>query len=368
MGRIAILLWTLLAYGAHGAEPTVSTDTGRNKTTEDSTQISREKAIDLQRSSADREAKALESIKARTFSTDYLSQYTSRADTQAAIVFEPIVSAIERGEVDMGNNKVADLFRRCGLYSYPHPAVTALFLERNGGYQNRVKNYGVPGVYVDAPPSMPLHVSVSGQSLYQYHPEMENKPQRFAPPSEAMRCYIGYSYVLSETIKEMASQAIGQKKPNKGESAQSYFVLDSLEQLASRALVSVIADPVVIESIEQRTEQVLDGGCMLPTLAALNSGNFVWSCGGVDVDPSKGLAKRSGTPYFGENTFMGVSAMFAQVDAVALSQGISQSDMKRYSKVKETAKGKSTRLSKRRSQGSGTSASETIGSGSGVSQ
>lgn len=43
MGRIAILLWTLLAYGAHGAEPTVSTDTGRNKTTEDSTQISREK-------------------------------------------------------------------------------------------------------------------------------------------------------------------------------------------------------------------------------------------------------------------------------------------------------------------------------------
>lgn len=382
MGKIIVLMLALVAASVQASDPTVSTDTGRSKTSEKSQQISREKAIDLENSSSDRTAKAVENLKSRTFNTEFLNQYTSRSDTQAAILFEPLVSAIERGEVNMGTNKVADLFRRCGLYSYPHPVASSLFIRPMSGVKLRIgsmetnvgvnpaKNYGVAHTSLETPAGAPLHVAISDQSLYRYSQEMENKPQRFAPPSEAMRCYMGYSYVLSETIKEIANQAIGRKKPNakKGEKSQTFFLIESLEAMAAKALVAVISDPTTLDQVDNKTKQIVDGGCVLPTLAALNSGNFVWSCGGVDIDPSKGIAKRSGTPYFGENTFMGVSALFAQVDAVAMSSGLSQSDVERNSKVKELAKAKSTRLSKRKGQSSGISTGDTMGSGSGVSQ
>jgi hypothetical protein len=359
--KLTLVLLLCFSMPLYAAEPQVSTDTGRQKSTEDSQQISREKAIDLQRSAKDSTADAIDKMRARTYSTDLLKQFTSRADTQAAVLFEQLVSAIERGEVDMGENPVSDLFRRCGLYSYPHPSPSALFI----GSEEEINAYG--NRWLTPPQGTPTHVSVSGNALYKYHPQMELKPQRFATPAAALRCYMGYSYVLSETIKEMASQSIGSQK-HKGKDSQTYFVLDSLERLTARALVAVIADPDTMGKIDRLTEQTLAGGCMLPTLAALNSGNYTWTCGGIDVDPSKGLAKRSGTPYFGENTFMGTSALFAQVDAYAMTQGLSDSDIKRHSKMKEIAKARSTRLSKKRGQSSSVSSGESLGTGSGVSQ
>lgn len=337
----------------------------QKKTTENTQEVTREKAINLERSTSDRTADAIEKIKARTFSTDYLKQYTSRADTQAAVLLTPFVTALERGELDIGKHKVVDLFRRCGLYTYPHPIPSALFLQ--SGPFNFRSVYGTPGVALEVPPGTPLHVSVSGEKLYEYHPDMEKKPQRFAPASEALRCYMGYSYVMSEAIKEMAAESIG-TKPQANGSAQAYFVMESLEWLAARALGAVIADPRTIINIDEMTKQTLAGSCMLPTIAALNQGNFLWSCGGVDIDPNKGMAKQSGTPYFGDNTFMGVSAVFAQVDSVALTNGLSRADMERYSKVSELAQAKSTRLSKRRGQATGTGTADTISAGSGVSQ
>lgn len=359
--KLTYLLLACFSLNLYAAEPQVSTDTGRNKTTEDSEQISREKAIDLQRSATDRTADALDRMRARTFSTDLLKQYSSRADTQAAVLFEPLVSSIERGEVDMGENPVADLFRRCGLYSYPHPSPSALF----AGSKEEINAYG--NRWLTPPQGTPTHVAVTGKALYEYDPQMEKKPQRFATAAESLRCYMGYSYVLSETIKEMAGQSIGSQQ-NKGKDSQTYFMADSLEQIAALGLVSVIADPEAMKAINQLTEQALAGGCMLPTLAALNSGNFTWSCGGIDVDPGKGLAKRSGTPYFGENTFMGVSAVFAQVDAFAMTKGLSDSDIERHSELKEIAQARSTRLSKKRGQSSAVSSGDTVGAGAGVSQ
>lgn len=361
INKLILLALVCFSLSVYAAEPQVSTDTGRNKTTEDSEQVSREKSIDLQRSATDSSADTIDQMRARTFSTDLLKQYTSRADTQAAVLFTPLMSAIEMGEVDMGEQPVADLFRRCGLYSYQHPIPSTLFLgspEEINAYGNRM---------LTPPQGTPLHVAVTGGDLYKYNRQMEDKPQRFSTAAEAMRCYMGYSYVLGETIKEVAGQSIGSQK-NKGEESQTYFVLDSLEQLTARALVAVMADPSTMGNINQLTDQALAGGCMLPTLAALNAGNYTWSCGGIDVDPSKGLAKRSGTPYFGENTFMGVTAVFAQVDAYALTQGLSDSDIKRHSQVKEIAQARSTRLSKKRGQSSAVSSGETVGAGSGVSQ
>lgn len=359
--KLTYLVLACFSLNLYAAEPQVSTDTGRSKTTEDSEQINREKAIDLQRSATDSTADALDKMKARTFSTDLLKQYSARADTQAAILFEPLVSAIERGEVSMGDNPVVDLFRRCGLYSYPHPSPSALFLRPEG----EINSYG--SRTLEPPAGTPLHVAVTGSALYQYHPQMEMKPQRFATPAESLRCYMGYSYVLSETIKEMAGQSLGAQQ-HKGRESRTYFMADSLEQIASLGLVSVVADPETMPTINELTEQALAGGCMLPTLAALNSANFTWSCGGIDVDPGKGLAKRSGTPYFGENTFMGVSAVFAQVDAFAMTKGMSDSDIERHSEIKEIAQARSTRLSKKRGQSTTISSGDTVGAGSGVGQ
>lgn len=364
MGRIMILL-LLIAAPVWAADPDVTSGADQKKTTENTQEVTREKNISLERSASDKTADAIEKIKQRTFSTDYLKEYTSRADTQGAVVLIPFITALERGELDIGKHKVVDLFRRCGLYTYPHPIPSALFLSK--GSFNFKNLYGTPGVITEVAPGTPLHISVSGADLYKYDPEMERKPQRFAPASEALRCYMGYGYVMSETIKEMAAESIGTKPQTNG-SAQTFFVMESLEKLAARALVAVIADPKTITTIDEMTKQKLAGSCMLPTIAALNQGNFLWSCGGIEIDPTTGMAKQSGTPYFGDNTFLGVSAVFAQVDSVALTNGLSRADMERYSKVNELAQAKSTRLSKRRGQAMGTGTADTVSAGSGVSQ
>jgi len=375
-----IIVLCLFSNGVLAADPTVNTDTGKKKTTQKIQQVTREKSIDLEKSKSDRSLDEIEKLKSRSFNTDYLQQYTNRAETQAVMLFEPLVTAIERGNVKTGDNKVADIIRRCGLYSYPHPTATSLFiLPVNGAILHignsqtnvgvdPIHNYGGSAVTVQTPPGYPLYVTIKGEGLYKYHEAMEKKPQRFAPPSEALRCYIAYGYVLSETIKEMAGEAVGVKKldPAKGKVADTYFLLESLEAVAGKALVAVMTDPTTLTKINFYTEQLLEGGCVLPTLAALNVGKFSWSCGGIDVDPSTGLAKRNGTPYFGENTFMGTSAVFAQVDALAMTTSSSLSDLERKSAAKEVNTLASTRLSKRKGQDSAVSTDNTIDSAAGI--
>jgi hypothetical protein len=77
----------LFSNGILAADPTVNTDTGKKKTTQQTQQVTREKSIDLEKSKSDRSLDEIEKLKSRSFNTDYLQQYTNRAETQAVMLF-----------------------------------------------------------------------------------------------------------------------------------------------------------------------------------------------------------------------------------------------------------------------------------------
>ena len=358
---VVMVVFLSLSLVVESAEPTVKNDANRSKTTEKNKALNREKAIDIQQMQSNRKAKAVDEITSRVFSNEVLNQFTIRRDTQASVVLVPLVAAIERGEVNMGNNPISNTIQRCGLYSYPHPSPAYMFTRKEQivAYQYGIaKQVPVPGT--------PTHIAVTGNLLYKYMEVMDSKPQRFSPASEAVKCYITYGVLMAESIKEMVGLSVGEKQsPRK---AKTYFLADNVEQVAARSLMAVIADPLTNQTVNQTTENILAGGCMLPTLVAINSGDFTWACGGIDFNPAVGMAKRSGTPYFGENTFMGVSASFSQVDALAMVNNMSNSDISRVSTIKEKGDSSSTRMSKRLALVNNSSSKKDRSSGSGVAQ
>jgi len=357
----ALAFMVLTALPILAAEPTVNTGTGRDKTTDKKGELSRERAIDLSKTRTNTDTDAVEKIHSRMFASELLSQYTNKTDTQGIMLLRPFVAALELGQADFGVHPVADTFRRCGLFSYMPPLVSAT-----------PHSVSRPGLAISAAPGSAKRIAVFGNALDninqdgRYVADSQELTRRFASPRAAVQCYMTYAYILSEATKEMASQAVGEKRNPKG--ASVYFLADALDRTAARALVAVIADPTTPEKITRLVESNLQAGCMLPTVAAHEGGDFSWSCGSLEVDPDLNTVKAGGVIYFGENTFLGVSALFSQVDAVALTSNLSDADIQRKSKAKEIASASEARLSKHRALTSGTTSTRKTTAESGVSQ
>ncbi len=338
--KLSILLFILMfSEGVLSADPSssVSSKGDRSKGNSISSDLSREKNMSLIDSYTNSEIKAIENISTKIFSKSKAKQFSFSNNLPASVLITPFITAIERGELDVHNKLAISFFRQCALYTSAPPTPNAVYYGLN---QVPKKHRWVEPLH-KAPfkfvKGLPAHPSTA-------QPIAEILGVRSASIYNASFCYAFYGEFLKNVVEEMASYSIYSESKR---GFYNNYVLNDLNHLVASSIIKLLDNKSIVDFAKQTARIAENTGCSLPSLQGLQDNNLSWRCGGLSFDSNSNQMDLSGTTLLGDNTFGGVTAVFSQIDSVALAQDLLKANASSTVKSKDTSKAKSISLAKK---------------------
>lgn len=331
-----------IAAGANaasvGTETREGTDTKQGQTIENSQNIQLRKG-NSKRNVTGSDRRAAEERAREKRQTDDIS-----AEFQGGALFIPMLQEIERGQVDTGGNKVAELIQDCGFFTVGQATVAAIeptpeILSYLSGGQ--VVNISVQGGNALA------RVRVSGAYITKRF-DWYSRVTAFVldSPRNLARCYFAYGLTVRNAMRNLAQGAQVRETPLR---EKVVLVRGDLQERAAAALVTALRSRGLLEEIERNTLAVTSDDCALPTIFGLMQGNSDWQCGPLSVDPKQVQATLGNMAVLGENQFMGQRLTFAQVTGQSVTARSSNSRSTYTSQDATSETGQDVSMAKRKS-------------------
>lgn len=336
---VAILLGIANVHAQSvGSESRKGTDTKQDQTLENSQNIQIRKGQTKRGTQGSDRRKADERSKEKR-QTDDIS-----AELQASALFTPMIQQIETGEIDTGDNEVAQIFRQCRFFTAAPAVPIALGArpepEEISYLQGRMALSYRPGA------DMPK-IRVRGDILWRHYDWYDGKyVYRFESPRNLARCNFAYGLTIAAAMRSLARDNSIKETPLQ---EKVVLVRGDLQERASNALVSAMRSPSLMKEITANAIRVTSNDCILPTITGVNQGNVEWQCGSLKVDPARVQATMAGLTVLGENQFMGQRLNFAQVSGQSDTARSSDSRSVYSSQDQTQESGRDVSMSRRKS-------------------